>query len=67
MYILTVAMGRILEASLAYYMNPLFSVLIGAIFFKEKLSKVQWLSGIPSWVRTSPAQVKMSTWRPTST
>ena len=43
-YILTVAMGRILEASLAYYMNPLFSVLIGAIFFKEKLSQVQWAS-----------------------
>lgn len=43
-YILTVAMGRILEASLAYYMNPLFSVLIGAVFFKEKLSTVQWSS-----------------------
>ena len=43
-YILTVAMGRILEASLAYYMNPLFSVLIGAVFFKEKLSAVQWSS-----------------------
>lgn len=43
-YILTVAMGRILEASLAYYMNPLFSVLIGAIFFKEQLSRVQWAS-----------------------
>lgn len=43
-YILTVAMGRILEASLAYYMNPLFSVLIGALFFKERLSRVQWTS-----------------------
>lgn len=43
-YILTVAMGRILESSLAYYMNPLFSVLIGAVFFKEKLSAVQWTS-----------------------
>lgn len=43
-YILTVATGRILEASLAYYMNPLFSVLIGALFFKEKLSTLQWVS-----------------------
>lgn len=43
-YILTVAMGKILEASLAYYMNPLFSVLIGALFFKERLSPLQWLS-----------------------
>ena len=37
-YILTVATGRILEASLAYYMNPLFSILIGALIFKERLS-----------------------------
>lgn len=43
-YILTVAMGRILEASLAYYMNPLFSVVIGAIVFKERLSGMQWIS-----------------------
>lgn len=43
-YILTVAMGKILEASLAYYMNPLFSVVIGALIFKEKLSAVQWVS-----------------------
>ena len=43
-YILTVATGRILEASLAYYMNPLFSILIGALIFKERLSRVQWLS-----------------------
>lgn len=43
-YIFSVATGRILESSLAYYINPLFSVLIGAIFFKEKLSALQWLS-----------------------
>lgn len=43
-YILTVAMGKILEASLAYYMNPLFSIVIGALVFREKLSAVQWIS-----------------------
>lgn len=43
-YILTIAIGKILEASLAYYMNPLFSVVIGALIFKEKLSAVQWIS-----------------------
>ena len=43
-YILTIAMGKILESSLAYYMNPLFSVVIGALIFKEKLSPVQWIS-----------------------
>ena len=43
-YILTIAIGKILEASLAYYMSPLFSVVIGALIFKEKLSAVQWVS-----------------------
>lgn len=43
-YILTVASGRILEASLAYYMNPLFSVVIGAMVFKERLGVLQWVS-----------------------
>ena len=43
-YILTIAIGKILEASLAYYMSPLFSVVIGALIFKEKLSAVQWAS-----------------------
>lgn len=43
-YILTVATGRILESSLAYYMNPLISVLIGGLFFREKLSGIQWIS-----------------------
>ena len=43
-YIYAVATDRILESSLAYFINPLFSVLIGSIFFKEKLSALQWLS-----------------------
>ena len=43
-YILTIAIGKILEASLAYYMSPLFSVVIGALIFKERLSAVQWIS-----------------------
>ena len=43
-YILTIAIGKILEASLAYYMSPLFSVVIGALIFKEKLSAAQWIS-----------------------
>ena len=38
-YILTVATGRILEASLAYYMNPLFSILIGALIFRDICSE----------------------------
>jgi len=43
-YIYMVVTNRILESSLAYYMNPLLSVLIGSVFFKERLSAIQWVS-----------------------
>lgn len=43
-YIYAVATNRILESSLAYYINPLCSVLIGSIYFREKLGALQWLS-----------------------
>jgi len=42
-FIFTYAMvsGRILEASLGYYINPILSILIGVIFLKETLNKYQ--------------------------
>jgi chloramphenicol-sensitive protein RarD len=42
LYILAVNGGRAIEASLGYYMNPLVSVLLGLVFFREKLSPLQW-------------------------
>lgn len=36
--------GRILDSSLGYYINPLFSIGLGVILLKEKLRKLQWLS-----------------------
>lgn len=43
-YIWAVTSGRILEASLGYYINPLIVVLFGFIFFKERPRKIQWLA-----------------------
>ena len=43
-YIWAVNAGRVVDASLAYYMNPILSIPIGAIFFKEKLTGLQWLA-----------------------
>lgn len=43
-FILSVNSGNVLQASLGYYINPLLSVLFGVLFFKERLSKVQWFS-----------------------
>lgn len=37
-YVYAVSHDRIVETSLGYYINPLISMLLGAIFLKEKLS-----------------------------
>jgi len=44
LYIWAVNNGRILESSLGYFINPLVSILLGTIIFKEQLSKIQWLA-----------------------
>jgi chloramphenicol-sensitive protein RarD len=40
-YIYCVNTDRIIEASLGYYINPLVSIALGMIFFKERLNKLQ--------------------------
>ena len=40
-YILAVNTERIVEASLGYYINPFVCIILGMIFFKEKLTKLQ--------------------------
>ena len=41
-FIWAVEDGRILETSLGYYINPMLNVLLGLVFLKEKLSRLQW-------------------------
>ena len=43
-YIWAVTHGRVLDASLAYYMNPIISILLAAVIFRERLTKLQWLA-----------------------
>ncbi len=40
-YIWAVNAGYVVEASLGYFINPLVNFLLGVIFFKEKLRRVQ--------------------------
>lgn len=40
-YLYAISSHQVLEASLGYYMNPLISVLLGMLLFKEKLTKAQ--------------------------
>ncbi len=35
---------KILATSLGYFINPIMSILLGVVFFAEKLSKLQWLA-----------------------
>jgi chloramphenicol-sensitive protein RarD len=42
-YIWAVNAGFIVETSLGYFINPLLSVFLGMIFFREKLRPLQWL------------------------
>lgn len=41
-YVWSIQSGQALEAALGYYINPLFSVLLGAVLLKERLSRPQW-------------------------
>lgn len=40
-YVWAVASGRALDAALGYYINPLFSILLGALLLKERLARAQ--------------------------
>jgi len=43
MYVWAVNHEFIVETSLGYFINPLLSVLMGVIFFKERLRLAQWI------------------------
>jgi chloramphenicol-sensitive protein RarD len=43
-YIWAVTHGRVVEASLGYFINPLVSVLLGVLVLHERLARVQWLA-----------------------
>jgi chloramphenicol-sensitive protein RarD len=44
LYIWAINSGRILEASLGYFINPLLSILFGVVVFRERLRRFQALA-----------------------
>lgn len=44
LYIWAVSTHRVVDASLGYFINPLFNVLMGVLFLHERLRPGQWLS-----------------------
>jgi len=43
-YIYAVNSNHIVEASLGYYINPMVNVLLGVVFIKERLSRIQMIA-----------------------
>jgi len=43
-YIYAVTSGFIVEASLGYFINPLFNVFLGVIILHERLRRLQWMA-----------------------
>lgn len=41
-YVWAVAQGRVIDASLGYFINPLLSVALGVLVLKERLRPAQW-------------------------
>ena len=44
LYIWAVNAGHVVESALGYFINPLFSVMLGVLVLHERLNRVQWLS-----------------------
>jgi chloramphenicol-sensitive protein RarD len=43
-YVWAIANDRALDAALGYYINPLFSVALGALILRERLAALQWVA-----------------------
>ncbi|MBC9944256.1 EamA family transporter RarD [Leucobacter sp. cx-328] len=41
-FVIGVVTGHVLETSLGYFINPILTVLFGVIFWREKLTRLQW-------------------------
>jgi len=44
LYIWAVTHGRVVDASLGYFINPLVNVMIGVLLLGERLNRAQWLA-----------------------
>jgi chloramphenicol-sensitive protein RarD len=43
-FILAISTGHLLQASLGYFINPIFSIALGMLFLRERLHGWQWLA-----------------------
>lgn len=43
-FVLAVTNNRVVEGALGYFINPVFTVLLGVVFLREKLRPAQWVA-----------------------
>jgi chloramphenicol-sensitive protein RarD len=58
MYIWAVNHGRVIDASLGYFINPLVNILLGYVFLHERLRRTQWAA-----IALAAAGVAWLTWQ----
>lgn len=58
MYIWAIGTGHALQAALGYYINPLFSILLGSVLLGERLVRVQKIA-----IALAAAAVALLTWQ----
>ncbi|MGB6118133.1 MAG: EamA family transporter RarD [Mesorhizobium sp.] len=56
-YVWAIAAGQAVEAALGYYINPLMTVLIGAVFFRDRMTRMQMIA-----IGLAVAAVAILTW-----
>lgn len=44
LYVWAVDIDRIVETAIGYYLNPLVTILLGMVVFKERMSAVEWIA-----------------------
>lgn len=69
-FVWAVSVDQVVQTSLGYFINPLLSVVLGVVFFRERLRHLQWVSvalavtgvlyltialGAPPWIALSLA------------
>jgi len=43
-YVWAINTNRVIESSMGYFLNPLLTIVLGVIIFKERLRTIQWIS-----------------------
>ena len=56
-FIWAVTNRHVVDTSVGYYLNPLVSVLLGVVYFHERLSKMKWFS-----IAAAAAGISVMTW-----